>query len=364
VVNRSLLACLATVCIASDNGVTWFIARDEMLSKSSGALERGVIAAGFNDLEQAERDLLPLAASSREARDYLTAAYSRNGLVQKALALNGRSPFFQELSKYPELSVSHRSYAEVPASRDQRGRLLVLVSAAGVEARYHVDTGSGKSLMSLSEAMRLGVKVESVATTVMDLGGGKSEGHLAIVPSLSVGDMRLRNVPFFVIADGMLGVPGVLGIDVLLALQTVRWKPAGTFEVGFPSRGKDVRRSNLYFDGATPITEVRSGDRRMTFVVDTGKDTTDLFPRFGGSGGRGAVFELYGFAGRSRVKGMIVPEVKLEFGGYETTLRPARVLTEKPPLWSEWHHGILGMDVLSQARAVTMDFVAMRLLVE
>ena len=73
-VNRSLLACLATVCIASDNGVTWFIARDEMLSKSSGALERGVIAAGFNDLEQAERDLLPLAASSREARDYLTAA--------------------------------------------------------------------------------------------------------------------------------------------------------------------------------------------------------------------------------------------------------------------------------------------------
>jgi hypothetical protein len=48
-------------------------------------------------------------------------------------------------------------------------------------------------------------------------------------------------------------------------------------------------------------------------------------------------------------------------GGFNAALRPATVLLQETTIQSRWHHGNLGMDLLSQAATVTMDFAAMTL---
>jgi LAS superfamily LD-carboxypeptidase LdcB len=52
-----------------------------------------------------------------------------------------------------------------------------------------------------------------------------------------------------------------------------------------------------------------------------------------------------------------IPRLGLRIGGLEVTLRPADVFSR--PVGNEHHHGLLGMDLLSQAREVTIDFRSM-----
>ena len=143
----------------AQSDATWFTARDETMSSPvANKLARGTIAAAFNDLAQAEQDLLPIVGTEPVAREYLVAAYARKGEVRKALAQSEpRSSFLDTLSKFPELSVARRADTRVQMLGDNRGRLMVPVSIAGASARYQVDTGSAKSLLSLTEAMRLGI---------------------------------------------------------------------------------------------------------------------------------------------------------------------------------------------------------------
>jgi hypothetical protein len=54
-----------------------------------------------------------------------------------------------------------------------------------------------------------------------------------------------------------------------------------------------------------------------------------------------------------------LPEIQLRVGGLHTTIRPAQVFAK--PVGDGFHHGLLGMDVLSQAREVSIDFRSMML---
>ena len=343
-----------------------------------GALARGALAAAFNDLPQLERELLPLirenpkAPQAESARTLLEAVYERNGQVRQALKYcdGGRCAFLEKLGSYPEPSVAHRGYASVQAAPGHNGELMLPVSVAAKDAAYQVDTGSNMSLLRLSEASRLGLKLEPVARQITDVTGVDYEAHLAIVPTLSVGAMRLENVPFWVVEDGLLGdVPGLLGIDVLLLFRTIRWNPGGVVEVGFPPQAKNIAQANLYFEGDYPIAEVSSnGQNGLSFYLDTGFNDTHLYVPFAvrfldlmAAKGRQTNYRIHGQAGHSTLRDVVVPEVAVRIGGLDTTLRDADILLEKAPNTSEWHYGRIGIDVLNQAQTVTLDLQAMQL---
>lgn len=342
------------------------------------ALARGAVAAAFNDLPQLERELLPLVRKNPEspqaerARTFLEAVYERNGQVRQALQYcgGGRCAFLEKLSRYPEPSVAHHDYASVHAPPGHYGELVLPLSVAGKDAAYVVDTGSTMSLLRLSEATRLGLKLEPVARQITDVTGVDYEAHLAIAPTLSVGDMRLIHVPFWVVENGRhIPEPGLLGIDVLLLFRTLRWNSSGVIEVGFPPQAKNIAQANLYFEGYEPIAEVSSnGQNGLNFYLDTGFTDTHLYVPFAArfldlmaAKGRQANYGINGQAGHSTLRALTVPEVALRIGGMDTTLRPAHVLLEKAPNTSKWHYGRIGIDVLSRAQTVTLDLEAMRL---
>lgn len=328
-----------------------------------GALARGAVAAAFNDLPQLERELLPLVGKNPKA--------PQAEIARPLLECDGgRCAFLEKLSGYPEPSVVHRDYARVPSAPGHNGELMLPVSVDGKDAAYQVDTGSSMSLLRASEASRLGLKLEPVVMQITDVTGVDYEAKLAIVSKLSVGAMRLENVPFWVVENGRLSdVPGLLGIDLLLLLRTLRWNPGGVVEVGFPPQAKNVAQANLYFEGDCPIAEVSSnGQNGLSFYLDTGFTGTHLYVPFAArfldlvaAKGRQENYQMHGQAGHSTLRDVVVPEVALRIGGTDTTLRDAHVLLEKAPDTSEWHYGRIGIDVLNQAQTVTLDLEAMRL---
>jgi hypothetical protein len=57
----------------------------------------------------------------------------------------------------------------------------------------------------------------------------------------------------------------------------------------------------------------------------------------------------------------VIPEVRLRVGGFDSVLHPANMFSK--PVGNDPQHGNLGLDVLSQAAEVTLDFEAMSLTV-
>ncbi len=122
---------------------------------------------------------------------------------------------------------------------------------------------------------------------------------------------------------------------------------------------------NLYFDGLAMVTRVGFEGRQLDFILDTGNGAgTQLWQSFSnefsamvkerGTRGDKRVTQLGGSKYREMV---ILPELRLRVGGLETILRPANVFTS--PVGNEYQHGLLGMDLLSQAAEVSIDFQSM-----
>jgi hypothetical protein len=271
------------------------------------------------------------------------------------------------------MSVTHRGYARVQATRDSGGHIMLPVVAAGKDATYIVDTGANKSMLRLSEARRLGLKLEAARMGIVN-GMGKYVAHLTIVPVLMVGATRLENVPFWVLPDAQLDwCPGILGIDVLLKLETLRWDAGGAAEIGFPAERKDIRNANLCFWRLDVFAAVPAdGQGSMVFSLDTGTPRSELYSRFAArfpdlvSANSKPSLDPYtwdAFGARRDFKNLTVPEIMLSIGGTDWTFHQAGVLLEKRPGQNE-RHGILGMDLLNSARRVTLDLHAMRLTLE
>jgi len=164
---------------------------------------------------------------------------------------------------------------------------------------------------------------------------------------------------------------GVLGIPVLLAFEAFRWTTDGAFEINIPTTRRNRREANICFDGATPVTEGLSGDRRITMHLDTGAIGSRLWPKFAEE--FAALVSRFGAVGTKRVTGVghsvdvesiTLPEVRLRIGGFDTVLRPAHVLLDPMLAAGKRDHGNLGMDLLGQARSVTIDFRSMTLVLE
>ena len=349
----------------------------------SGNLMNGWLGHAFNDVEQAERELLKIIRKpasefkpdesyiATKARDLLVGIYQRNLLIKKArkYSIAEDRSFFVKLAKYPQISVSHRGYARLKMARDPGGRIMLPVTAGGKDASFLVDNGSNNSLLRMSEARRLGLKLEPLTRRMAGYNAKDLAPHLTIVPVLIVGATRLDHVPFWVLPDDQLEWSGVLGIDVLLKLETLRWNTAGVVEVGFPAMEKDIRKANLCFNEDIVLVAVSSsrlGDFEM--VLDTGSNQSAFFPPFAAhfpdpisADTELTVFEVSDHGKHHELHAVKVPEIQLRVGNMETVLRQVPVVLERV-LFST--HGTIGMDVLNRAKQVTLDFKAMRLSLE
>ena len=195
----------------------------------------------------------------------------------------------------------------------------------------------------------------------------------AVVDDLAIGDAHLRNVAFLILPDSqepMTDLPpgerGLIGIEVPIALRSIAWNSDGTFEFGRES-GRANSDKNLSFDQLYLVVRGQFEGKAFDCDLDSGDAAgSQLWSRFAQD--FETVVKEHGTRSQQRVtmvggsnvqETTMLPEITFKVGGLDATLRPAQIFSK--PVGDDYHHCLLGMDVLSQAREVRIDFRSMTL---
>jgi hypothetical protein len=245
----------------------------------------------------------------------------------------------------------------------------------GRPVQWFVDTGANITLVSDAEATRLGLSIRTSNGTATDLNGGSTGVRTAIAKHLVIGRTRLDNVQLLVLPVDQMpwkelpaGKQGILGLPVVIALDALRWTRSGTCSTGSVAiSGNRSEGGPLRYNGLQVLTSVGIDGRDVEFVLDSGDQTgTQLWERFGkefdplvkarGRPGSVRITQIGGSLDRTTT---VLPDMRLHVGGKDTTLREAHLFSR--PVGDDQFYGLLGMDVLSQAQDVTIDFHSMRL---
>jgi hypothetical protein len=371
----------------------WFALRDAVKRvPPSSFFYAGAVDAAFNDMPSARKHLEAVITSSPhspdtyEAHQLLATLYFRNGLYREALFhldsmkaerpsaedVSNMRPLFEAFSSNGDQTRIKRDISSVMMQRGAEGLYLPL-TINGKECAYAFDTGANFSVMSESEASRLGLDVHNLGTRIGDSSGGKIGLRVALVQNLVIGGLRLKNVAFAILPDSQEpfkdlpdGNRGLIGIPVLLAMKAFQWEPSGKFTLGVPTTSRDFHSSNLCFDESFPVTQVWFQEKPLELTVDSGAQLTVLGPPFAKefasllkSSGRNETHKLTGVAGSSNYDSVVLSSLTMTVGGHDVTLSPAHVLTKESSDTSSWAAGNLGIDLLNQAHTISFDFNAM-----
>ncbi len=360
----------------------WFRLRDALVGADAKPLYAGAVAAAFDHINEAEASLRPVidaAPDSDDAADassWLSYLYLRHGEYQKAAAeMEENSPLAAILRNLPDQSTA-RVQPGALSSRIYRNKLYVPVNVQGKSAELFIDSDANFSFLSESAARSLGLTVRGADTgTVHGASGAGAAVRIAVADQLTLGNVEIKNVVFMVLSDAEevfqhLGPSqqGALGLQVLVALRSVRFSRDGQFEVGAAAGNATEPGQNLCFDGVNPVALIRFQQQKLPVVLDTGAEMTELWPPFArqfseivnSSGRSGSTFER-GFGGRSHIANKVIPDVVLRVGGFDAHLRAAQVLLSSTTPDSQRYYARLGLDVLNLAHQVTIDFQSLTL---
>jgi len=354
---------------------------------------RGMVESRFGQEPKGIADLTRFLASRpppdrrRMAYEELAAALVREGRygeagrnVTEALRLTlpdertdnaNKQKLYAALADIPPQSVAFGEDVPVRATFNDLGSWNVPVDVNGRAGQWIFDTGANWSTLSASEAERLGLEIRESDAFVGGSTGKRNALRLAVADDLRVGRARLKHVIFLVLSDDSLFISplkyqihGILGLPVIRALRRVGIAANGDLRIepGRPARGTP----NLFFDGLSPILEVRHDDRRMQMFLDTGANASLLYRSFRSAltideiAGLTAREEQTGGAGEILVRRTeAVQTLRLFVSGRPTNLSDVSLLTTAPEGDARYRDGVLGTDALRSG--FMLDFRAMQL---
>ena len=366
----------------------WFDLRNTSITDRYAApLIKGTLASAFNRVAEAERELksaVRLAKGAEQvnaAREKLVVLYLRQGRTRDAVAqmraalkrdstradLQGLLDLFGPLASEPPFVVHlPKSPAELPCEVKPDG-VWLKASVNGKSVTWLLDTGANFTVISESEAKSLGIVIHNGGGLMGDLAGGDAKSKTGVASRVQIGGVELHNLPVLIFPDGhppwtewIAGRRGLFGLPVAIAMQTLAWTREGKCRTAMePVAGTP----NLAFDDLNPVLKGTLNSKPVEWLMDTGNQSgTQLWTRFkadfpdslaadGVVAGTETVTQMGGANERPTT---VLPELKFEVGGLAVLLKPAKFFGK--PIGNDYQHGLLGMDVYSQAREIILDF--------
>jgi len=379
-----------------DDGRRWLDTPATLLSTAPDVVQAAA-AAGINQ-SSAERLLerilreQPASVDAVHAHMLLSRIYLRTGRYQKAIAnldeWARRFPKDGQFWDAPKLEKEKTDVEQfrglpdqvngpVRASKlrhDGANDFSAPIAIDGKPANYLLDTGAWMSVMTEREAKRLGLEIRSGSGMLAEASGKGVPIRTAVAGELTVGAMSFRQVSFAILPDvePWTSMPdgrgGVIGIPVLLAMECMRWRRAGSWELGCASDEAAGRPNMVFFENHL-LAIAHMPDARPSFTLDTGAETTDLNSNFAKQfssliervGKKGST-QVTGAGGTAVIESMTIPDLAVDIGGTATTLRPANITMQKnAALGGQCCIGNLGLDLLRQTGDLTIDFRTMTL---
>ena len=382
--------------LALDDGRQWLDAAAP--PPSSPVLLRAAVASAFNQTQVAERLLeeivqrRPGSDSARKARMLLSRIYLRSGRYQQLIAnldawarsFPGDSDLTKEkadMEKFrglPDQRSGPRSPSTLP--HGPANDFAAPASINGKPVAYLLDTGAWMSVMNEAEVKRLGLTILSTEGMLGDASGQVVKVRIAVAHDVMLGSISFQDVSFAILPDVEpwrsmeVGRGGILGIPVLLDVACLRWTRGGNWELGCPLQVAGDSRasrasSNLVFFQNHLLLATSTGGTRVFGNLDTGAETTDLNANFATQfaeaikqKGTKDSTSIAGVAGSVSIESVTLPDVHFDIGDTPVTLRPAHVTLQKnAAMGGRCCIGNVGLDLLLQTGALTIDFTTMTL---
>jgi hypothetical protein len=365
-------------------------------NKAETLFYRGMVESRFGQEPKAIGDLTLFLASrpstdaQRDAYDELTGALIREGRYGEAARnltevlhltppneQTGRAnsrDLYAALADNPPQSVTFGQDVPVRATFNQLGSWEVPVEVNGRRGQWIFDTGGNLSILSSGEAERLGLEIRDSDAYVTGSTGKKNTLRLAVASDLQLGRAHLKHVIFLVLSDESLFVDplkyqihGILGLPVIRALGRVGIAANGDLRIEPGRTAKGI--PNLFFDGLTPIAEVRHDYHRMQMFLDTGLNESFLYRSFRSALTKDEIAALTAKDDKGAGIGEVIATrteavrtLRLSLPGRAVDLSNVSLLTTAPEGDARYRDGVLGTDALRSG--FTLDFRAMQLRLE
>lgn len=165
----------------------------------------------------------------------------------------------------------------------ERDRPVIMMRVNGKKEslRFVLDTGSGISVISKKTAARLGIKAITKGGMARAIGGdGKFPIVYGFLNSVSIGDVKIRNVPVYIreFYSTSEEVDGYIGLALISKFLTTLDYAGGTFTLaektktdGTPTEGSLFLPLRLTSSGFLSGEVMLEGvDSPLNFIVDTG----------------------------------------------------------------------------------------------
>jgi predicted aspartyl protease len=372
----------------------FFLLRNAVTHRSGASdFYAGQVACAFNQITTCEEKfkkilaVKPKSSAAKRIHQILAAVALREGRYEQALheidALLAIDPKNTDArDSRPLLEVlSHFPNQGVQAGADSKAAVLmedgkVPLTINGRPAAYLFDSGANLSVLSESEAVRLGTEIQRFRSEdAKDINGNKVSFRIALLKP-GIGRYSAAHVGFLVADNDQQPFPD------RAQPGNAASRIASTVSVGgsdldprrrvfeaeqVTCRGEPVR-SDIWFDDLDLIVQAQFEQHTLSFVLDTGAESSDLWPKFAKTARslirKSANREFHtvtGMGGAKKFEIISIPKVVLQLGGKSVTLQPAHVLTNQERSIGKWFYGNLGIDVLQQAQRVTIDFRKMTL---
>jgi hypothetical protein len=237
------------------------------------------------------------------------------------------------------------------------------------------DTGSGLSIITRSDAVRLGLRVIEVPVGVATTTGSQA-ATLAVAPEMRIGGVVIRHAVFLVFPDAALfrarqGIQrhGTVGAPVLAALGTITFTRDGRFIVHTDAPG--ASGTDVFLEDFDPIAAAQFAGRPLRLAIDTGASETTFWPPFEREcrdalpAGAQRVEREVGSVGRTRRFAMLeVPGIAVDVGPARVAFPNRRlVLLDATTDDHRVFHGSLGRDLYQFRERLTISYTAMRMAV-
>jgi len=210
--------------------------------------------------------------------------YSRDADDDRRARIRGLINFLEYLGAVTSLySISGTSTSTVPIElRGNRPVITLRVNGKPNPLRFVLDTGSGISVISNETAKRLRIRTVARGGHAKGIGGdGKFEIVYGFLRDVSIGDMKIRNVPVYIreFHQNVHGIDGYIGISLISKFLTTVDYGSREFTLarfdGQPTAdpaGKDLslplRLTSSGFLSGEVVMEGMT--EPLNFIVDTG----------------------------------------------------------------------------------------------
>ncbi|RYX93105.1 hypothetical protein EON78_06320, partial [bacterium] len=164
---------------------------------------------------------------------------------------------------------------------------IMLNSSNNQSVEALIDTGANLSTISKSAAKRLGLKVIEGSVQIHDSGGLFTSSGFAYAPSLSIGDIKLSNIPFLILDDQSMIVKKdksitlkkdyememILGLPVIMKLGRIELHRDGHMII---SKDSSKSETNLFLDHFELAVRTNLENTPIDLMVDTGARSSYL----------------------------------------------------------------------------------------